>query len=291
LTRHRNHKTFFQKVKIKNVKNIKLLFSLLIAAFVAFLLNKTGAEHGAETFALLLMPTPDSKRGYLAVFMEYLKTQYGHANITEMDLKPVNLRLMTDLKIGTTTYTFNLRQKYTGDTASLKEPGAEIIMDENKVYFFPLMRVATRKNHTANKVLGPVFTYEDKAHHDDATGVGEVESLHALYNGNISIKSGANTRVDKWLNDSFRVVPAQQKEEASDVLTFWPQYGPSDEERGYVAMPPTLILESKDTNEAIINTVGPTTGIEGATNKKNILQLDLIGWVYNPGGSGQGLCG
>ena len=42
----------------------------------------------------LTMVTPDVKRGQLAIFVDYLKAKYGLSDISEMDLRPYNVRLL-----------------------------------------------------------------------------------------------------------------------------------------------------------------------------------------------------
>lgn len=271
------------------MKKIQTLIMLLLAAVFTYAANKAGVEH-SEGISMALggvIVTPDIKRGHLAIFTDYISQAYGIGNVSDMDLTPFNLRLLTDIKNGVSQYVLNPKEGYKGSTATLLLPGMESKLEDGKIYFFPLVRVATRKNNATTGVLGPVFTYEDKAHHDAAN---EVENLHSLYNGNMTFKTGNNSRINKLTLDDFRYVPAQQKEEATDVLTFWPQYGPTDGERGYVSIPPTLIIDSSETNSIEINLVGITTAIEGAADKKNILCFDAKGWVFDPKGGKLGIC-
>ena len=167
------------------MKNIKFLLSLIVAFAACFFLQKEITS--TEILFAATVVTPDVTRGHLAIFVDYIRNKYGLASIAEMDLVPYHCRLLVDLANGTSQYKINPKEGYKGSTAALLAPGAELKLEDDTICFFPLMRIATRKNDTANSVLGPVFTYEDKAHHDDTTGIGEIASLHSLYNGNYSI--------------------------------------------------------------------------------------------------------
>jgi hypothetical protein len=268
---------------VKNIKFLKTFSLILVSILAAFSFENSNAE---ILCALGVMVTPDIKRGYLALFVDWIKKNYpGFSNISEMDLRPYNIRLLQDLKANGTAYKFDPKNGYKGSNANL--PAFEKLLDADKLFFGSELRVAVRKID-ANGQLGPVFTYEDKAHFDAS---GEIEALHALYNGHTSLTTDNVKRITDFANDQFRVVPAQQKEELTDVVVFWPEYGPGNDKRGYISLAPTPIIDSKKTNQIEVNLIGGTAAIEGATGKKNILQIDILGWIFDPASGGQGFCG
>ncbi len=268
---------------MKNIKFLNIIITALIAWIAAFSFDFSNPQ---IMLALGVMVTPDIKRGYLAVFVDWIKKNYPQfQNINEMDLRPYNIRLLQDLKANGTSYKFDPKAGYKGSNANLS--AFELLLDSDKIFFTSEMRMALRKID-ANGQLGPVFSYEDKAHFDAAN---EIEAIHALYNGHTSLTTDNVKRITNLANDQFRVVPAQQKEEATDVVTFWPEYGPSNDKRAYIALAPTPIIDSKKTNQIEVTLIGSTANIEGGTGKKNILQIDLNGWVFDPAGGGLGFCG
>lgn len=256
------------------------MIAIIIASVFFFLPDSSGA-----VLALGVMVTPDIKRGYLSIFVEYIKKMYGVTNISEMDLRPYNVRVLQDLKANGTNYKFDPRYGYKGSNANL--PQFELLLDDKKVFYASELRVATRKID-ANGQLGPVFTYEDKEHHDDT---GEIEALHALYNGNLSLITDNVSRITNLSLDLFRQVPSRVKSENAGALVAWPQYGPETHEKGFISLAPTPILDSSKTNSISVDLKGSTAAIEGASGKKNILQVDLLGWIYDPSSSGAGFCG
>lgn len=268
------------------MKNIKFILGIFLAAVTILVIFPLFGSEGAALLAIGgVVVTPDIKRGQLALFVDYLKAKYGFTNLSEMDLRPLNIRAIHEMKNTTSQYSFNLKKGYDGAITAIKQ--AEILLEDDKIFFPAAIRLSTRKISATN-VIGPVFLYEDKAHHDDT---GEIDALHSLYNGNLSLQTEQVSRINKLANDLFRVVPAQQKEEATDVLVFWPEYGPSDEERGYVNLIPCPILDSAKNNSIIVNLIGSTATIEGASGKKNLLQVDLLGWVFDLQGSNGFGCG
>ena len=93
---------------MKSLKFI-LLSCLAIALFViAF----TTGQNTESFLALGVVVTPDVKRGYLAIFVDYIKRNYALSNISEMDLRPFNVRLLNDLKNSATNYKFDPRYGY-----------------------------------------------------------------------------------------------------------------------------------------------------------------------------------
>lgn len=233
----------------------------------------------------LTMVTPDVKRGQLAIFVDYLKAKYGLSDISEMDLRPYNVRLLYDMANNQTTYKLDPRNGYKGSNGNLA--AMELLLDDKKVFFAAELRVATRKIDGSNQ-LGPVFTYPDILHHDDTN---EARDLESLYNGVTSLITDNINRITNLSNDAFRFVPNRVKSEATDVVTAWNNYGPTTLEKGFLSLAPTPIIDSSKSNSIVVELKGSTAAIAGAANKKNILQVDILGWIFDPQSSGAGFCG
>lgn len=265
------------------MKSLKYFLGLFLAAVLVFAFG-----HNADASSYLaigVMVTPDVKRGYLAIFVDYLKKQYGLTSISEMDLRPYNIRLLWDIKNNQTSYKLDPRGGYKGTNVNLAT--MELLLEDKKIFFASELRVASRKID-ANAQLGPVFTYPDILHHDDT---GEAVALESLYNGVTTLVTDNVNRITALSNDGFRFVPNRIKAETADAVTAWPNYGPSNEERGFISLAPTPILDSSKNNSIVVDLKGSTAAIEGAANKKNILQVDLLGWIFDPSSSGNGFCG
>lgn len=257
------------------------MFCVAIVAVILFF----AADNSAECLMALTVVTPDIKRGYLSNFVEYIKARYGFNSISEMDLRPYMIRLLWDLENNKSSYSLDPRYGYSGANPNLKTN--ELLLDDKKIFSASELRVATRKIDASN-ILGPVFTYEDILHHDDSN---EAVSLHALYNGVTSLTTDNIKRITNLSNDLFRVVPNRLKAENADVVTQWPQYGPETKEKGFVPLIPMPILDSSKTNTIQVDLKGSVAAIAGAAGKKNILQVDLLGWVFDPASSGGFGCG
>lgn len=254
--------------------------TVILAVILAF----TG-DNSADCLMALTVVTPDIKRGYLARFVEYLASKYGYNGLSEMDLRPYVVRLLWDLENNKSSYSMDPRYGYSGANPNLKTN--ELLLDDKKIFAASELRVATRKIDASN-ILGPVFTYEDNLHHDDTN---EAVSLHALYNGVTSLTTDNIKRITNLSNDLFRVVPNRLKAEATDVVTQWPQYGPETAEKGFVPLIPMPILDSSKTNTIQVDMKGSVAAIAGAAGKKNILQVDMLGWIFDPSSSGGYGCG
>ncbi|MEI2693711.1 MAG: hypothetical protein V9E90_01445 [Saprospiraceae bacterium] len=265
------------------MKHIKLFLSFLLAVVYVFLI-KHGVDN-AEGLLALTVVSPDIRRSHLQVLLDYVAKKYGLTQLSEMDIKPYNVRLLQDMKNTVTQYKFDPRKGYTGVNANLAQN--ELLLDDRKIFFPRAWRLATRKID-ANAQLGPIFTYEDILHHADT---GEAVCLHSLYNGVISLTTGSTSRVTNLSNDCFRTVPNSVKTENAGAVTKWPQYGPELTDRGYAYLVPTPVLNSTETNLIVVDLKGKVDQIEGAANKKNILQLDMDGWIFDLNGSNNGLCG
>lgn len=257
---------------------------MITAVALTAILFFTG-DSSVDCLLGLTVVTPDIKRGYLALFVDYIRQKYALTNISEMDLRPYCVRLLWDLENNKSSYSFDPRYGYTGANANLKVN--ELLLDDKKEFFASEMRVATRKIDASN-ILGPVFTYEDILHHDDTN---EAVSLHALYNGVTSLTTDNVKRITNLSNDLFRHVPNSLKTETADAVTRWPQYGPNTSEKGFVPLIPTPILDTSKSNTITVDMKGSVAAIAGAAGKKNILQVDILGWIFDPASSGQGFCG
>lgn len=266
------------------MKHIKLILSLFVAAAYVFLIG-----HGfdnTEGLLALTVVSPDIRRSHLQVLLDYISKKYGINNLSDMDCKPYNVRLLQDMKNGQSQYKFDPRGGYKGTNPNLAQN--ELLLDDKKIFFPRAWRLATRKID-ANAQLGPIFTYEDILHHADT---GEAVCLHSIYNGVISLVTGPTTRVSNLSTDCFRTVPNRvRKESAPGVVSEWPQYGPEITDRGYAYLVPTPVLNSTETNGIVVDLKGKIDQIEGAAGKKNIMQLDLDGWIVDLYASNNGLCG
>lgn len=266
------------------MKHIKLILSLFVAAAYVFFIGQ-GFDNSESLFALVLV-SPDLRRSHLQILVDYIKERYPNLrNLSEMDIKPYNVRLLQDMKNGQSQYKFDPRNGYKGSNPNLADK--ELLLDDKKLFFPRAWRLATRKID-ANAQLGPIFTYEDILHHADT---GEAVCLHSLYNGVISLTTGSTTRVSNLSNECFRTVPNRVKSENAGAVTAWPQFGPELIDRGFAYLVPTPILNSTESNLITVDLKGKIDQIEGAANKKNILELDLDGFIVDLNSTINGLCG
>jgi len=212
-------------------------------------------------------------------FKEYLKETLGENEAKAALVAPYIVRVHNALKNGVTKYSFDLGA---GQGSNLV---IEKRLQKSDVFMLTALKLGIAKYDPAapdhNK---PVFTYPDPVYFTAAIAA----QLELLYQGKLSLKTGSVTRIDQLDCDVFKTVPGDGFAGTVAAPTDWPQYGPTDADRGYYDLGMYPILAGETQNSFDLDLApGAVASIADSAGASNNAILFAMGWIYkgsNPGG-------
>lgn len=269
------------------MKNLKTIFSYLIAAIVVMAMPyfAGAADHSILVFAATgMMVAPDPIRAAYSRAVEHFKAENGVSNPSDLGLQQFNCRLIKELSNTNNSYTLDVKSN---NAVNTDLQNFEIKTPDKNHFFCAFIRVSLRKFDATNKLLYPVFTYSDGNYH---VATNEFKSVFALFNGTTDVVTDNASRVVNLTNDVFYLVPGQQYELVASAQPFFPAYGPALEDKGYHQLAGNQVMDTNKVNQVKVLLKGYQAAIEGGTDK-NVLQVDIYGWLFGGVVSGGGACG
>lgn len=142
------------------------------------------------------------------------------------------------------------------------------------------IKVAVQKyDPTSPDFDSPSFTFPDPVYF----GATVAKKIAKIFQGNLSLKTGTQTRIDRLDLDLAMFVPKDGFAGTLGTPTDYPQHGGEDREKGYYDLGsyPLILGENQNTVEIEL-AQGDITGItDGATPaNSNNLVFYALGWVY-----------
>lgn len=163
---------------------------------------------------------------------------------------------------------------------------AEVKLNRNDLFVASHLGLALYKQDTsvtpAQYANRPFFTNPNPEYF--VGNNGEAAALETVYRGLLSINTKPVDRIQELHTSLFRYVPERPYNSTDGYLE---QQGPGLEQRGMFPVVPNIIFDGKEDNIITLD-LGPGSyaGIEGtvdgagaAVDTRNVLVLQLFGWV------------
>lgn len=255
------------------MKNLKTYLGLVLAIVASFACGFI-FDHESIACASMMVVAPDPLRAAFSRCVETFKAKYNVSDISELGLQQYTCRMLKELSNTNNSYTLDPKNKNATNTDIQT---FEQLLPDKVEFFVGFIRVGYRKWDATNKFLYPLFSHEDANY---LTVANELNSMYALFNGNIDILTDNSARTVSFLNDNFRRNPGQQYELVASAQPFWPAYGPTLEDKGYHQAAPNLVMDTNKVNQLKVLLKGYQAAIAGGANY-NLLEVDLYGWNFS----------
>lgn len=208
----------------------------------------------------LTVYTPDVKRAEYNRFKAFLSQM---APSTEFIITPALLRLEQVLVATRSKYTFNFYENQGADRTLERK------LNRNDLFMITDIALGIVKQ---DAVAGdyanfPVFTFPDGNYFSGAAGgVLEVDALHTIYNGRLNFLTKPVQRIENLLTYQLKFVPDSQTllQAGTQLADEYPQFGPTEAERGFLKVQPNLILSGQENHQVELELgTGQATYIAG----------------------------
>jgi len=215
-----------------------------------------------------LIFSPDAKRADFRRVELYLKEIFNNSNFI---INQDTLRVEQVLSATQGTYNFDL---YEG-TQSTDRP-LEKKLNRNDLFFATHFGLCITKQDDTNDNYGnyPLFTYPEPEFFlgNDGASLLEWEALETVFAGKLSFKTKSVERITDFLTHNFRYVPERVLSvSTTNSYNTHPQYGPTDEARGYYQLTPSLVIDGNQNNTVNVALGrGDRTVIAGGIDAANL---------------------
>lgn len=216
--------------------------------------------------------------------------KYG---VSDLIIYPTLLRIEQLLSPSKSSYFFDVYSN-TGSDRPLENK-----LNRNDAFFLTHMGLALQKEDSAAGKYGnyPIFTSPDPNYFsgDDSTNAKEYEALQCICNGKLTVKTKPVDRARNFPTELLMYTPERgyliAPGAGPQVENELPQYGPTMEAKGFMAVPNMIILDGADDNKVeLILGEGDTTLIHGPVDNagddvttRNKVVMRMFGFVVDNG--------
>lgn len=222
----------------------------------------------------------DRRRASFYIFLEALSKLFPGISAENALIMPFVIRVHQTLVNGRSKYTLDLAVGTSNQVAVEKK------LQKSDVFMLTGLKLGIQKYDPANPDFNsPIFGYADPTFFTAAIA----KQIEKIFQGNLSLKTGTQTRIDQLDNDLLKLVPNGNFAGTLAAPTDYPEHGGSLEGKGYFDLGsyPILLGENKNTIEIELAS-GDISGIADTGAGSNNLVLMALGWVYrgdvSPGG-------
>jgi hypothetical protein len=202
------------------------------------------------------------------------------------------IRLEQALDAQKNQYTFKVKDGSTSGT----EGANQIKLSDNDAFVLVAIALGIKRQDGTNTGTQPIYTYPDPQVFTGAPASQpkEYEALLTAFNGQLSFTTGTVQRIKPLDTADFLMVPGDQviKQASPAINDSLPPFGPSHQERGFIEIQPTILLDGAQANDFTLTLgAGNLTGITGqytaagaTTNThRNYMVLRLLGFFVHEG--------
>ena len=227
----------------------------------------------------------------------------GYGDPNKYIIQPKTLRLEQLLSTQKEQYEFNLYE-----TPDAGRP-QEIKLSRNDMFAISKIGIGVYKQNTANDPAEyantPIWTYPDTNFFTGSvggTGMQEALCLYLVWRGKLSLFTDPVQRIKDFSTMHCEYIPERPYTEAAFVgytNEVFPQWGPTDAERGFYELGPMPVLYGQQKNRITLTLGnGNKTAIDGAVDSagdavdtRNVLCVFLQGFNVENAAEAAGLWG